>query len=432
MALRLPRSLLNHLSLSVMLPAIRFSYGFALAALLSKYLPVEQYGRWSLFISNAYLVLTFASVNLMYAASVILTGKTFPEQKRDIFSLIVAKYGLTAIVFVAFAGYLVHSHTFDLQIVALLGLVLVAMTANNTVFGLLRALLRVKRQVLFFGVECGSVIVCVLTATWLLGGGIRDAIVAFLVAQALAAVVGVFLLRQYLGWGEFDWKVIRRYLAVGLPLIPFAFSDLIVNSLVPLLIKVYDSFESVAVYSIAQKVALLATVPNAIINNVYAQYLKRSRLESGLPGVRKTFFTFLAVYLGLTAPVMIGLALFGRHIILLVSTEHYVSSYGLMLMLAAANVIIMITAMLTTVFAVYERTRAIGFIWLGVLAVYLVLNQLLVPVYKLDGIAYALLATFALGLIAVLIAAVKMYVQKRRTDALLNPRPSSDVYHSIK
>lgn len=432
MGLPLPRSLLKHLSLSVMLPAIRFSYGFALAAMLSKYLPVEDYGRWSLFVSNAYLVLTFASVNLMYAASVVLTGKTFDEQKRDIFSLIVAKYGLTAVVFAAFAAYLIQSRTFEVTVVALLGLVLVAMTANNTIFGLLRALLRVKRQVLFFGVECGCVIACVLTATWLLGGDIRDALLAFLIAQTIAAATGTYLLRQYLGWERFDWKVIRRYLAIGLPLIPFAFSDLIVNSLVPLLIKIYDSFASVAVYSIAQKVALLATVPNAIINNVYAQYLKRARLESGLRGVKRTFFTFLTVYLGLTAPVLLGLALFGRRIILVVSTEQYLDSYGLMLMLAVTNVIIMITAMLTTVFAVYERTRAVGLVWLGVLAVYLVLNQLLVPMYKLDGIAYALLATFTLGLAAVLTLAIRMYLHRRKTAATRVQAPPHDVHHPTR
>lgn len=431
MGLPLPRSLLKHLSLSVMLPAIRFSYGFALAAMLSKYLPVEDYGRWSLFVSNAYLVLTFASVNLMYAASVVLTGKTFDEQKQDIFSLIVAKYGLTAVVFAAFATYLIQSRTFEVTVVALLGLVLVAMTANNTIFGLLRALLRVKRQVLFFGVECGSVVVCVLTATWLLGGDVRDALLAFLIAQTIAAATGTYLLRQYLGWERFDWKVVRRYLAIGLPLIPFAFSDLIVNSLVPLLIKIYDTFESVAVYSIAQKVALLATVPNAIINNVYAQYLKRARLESGLRGVKRTFLTFLTVYLGLTAPVLLALGLFGRRIIVIVSTEQYLDSYGLMLMLAVTNVIIMITAMLTTVFAVYERTRAVGLVWLGVLAVYLVLNQLLVPMYKLDGIAYALLATFTLGLAAVLTLAIRMYLHRRKTAATRVQAPPHDVHHPI-
>jgi O-antigen/teichoic acid export membrane protein len=414
-----------------MLPAIRFSYGFALAAMLSKYLPVEDYGRWSLFVSNAYLVLTFASVNLMYAASVVLTGKTFDEQKQDIFSLIIAKYGLTAVVFAAFATYLIQSRTFEVTVVALLGLVLVAMTANNTIFGLLRALLRVKRQVLFFGVECGSVVVCVLTATWLLGGDVRDALLAFLIAQTIAAAAGTYLLRQYLGWERFDWKVVRRYLAIGLPLIPFAFSDLIVNSLVPLLIKIYDTFESVAVYSIAQKVALLATVPNAIINNVYAQYLKRARLESGLKGVKRTFLTFLTLYLGLTAPVLLALGLFGRRIIVIVSTEQYLDSYGLMLMLAVTNVIIMITAMLTTVFAVYERTRAVGLVWLGVLAVYLVLNQLLVPMYKLDGIAYALLATFTLGLAAVLTLAIRMYLHRRKTAETRVQAPPHDVHHPI-
>ena len=78
---RLRKTIIGHLSLSMLLPIIRFSYGFALAAILSKHLPESGYGQWSLFISTMFLMLTIASVNLLYAAAFRLTGRTLQEQR---------------------------------------------------------------------------------------------------------------------------------------------------------------------------------------------------------------------------------------------------------------------------------------------------------------------------------------------------------------
>ncbi len=419
MVASLRKTLLDHLSLSLLLPVVRFSYGFALAAILSNHLSVENYGHWSLYISNMGLVLTFSSLNLMYSSQVVLTGQKFEQQKKDMFTVGSFKFVFTIFCYLLFALYLLHKEILATDLIALLLAGLFFRTVNDLAYGFLRALLRLKRQVAFFATESALIIGAVAASSYLFSGGLYGAVFAFIAAEIVAAAVGVWLLRDYLGWSEWNRKTLGKYLRIGLPLIPFSFSDLIVNALVPLLLKLYEGVESVAFYSIAQKVALVATVPNAIIGNVYAQYLKKSYLSDGGAGVRKTFFAFLGIYGVLAIPVLIGLFLFGEDIIRMISTEEYVKSRDLMLLLALVNVVIMVTAMLTTVFAVYDRTRLVGAIWIGILVFYVAINQWFVPHFHIMGVAYALLIAFGLGLILVALATVRL----RHSQRSQSPKP---------
>ncbi|MFH1686481.1 MAG: oligosaccharide flippase family protein [bacterium] len=411
------RALLGDMSWSGLLPVIRFGYGLALAVLLSKHLSVEQYGQWSLFISTMFLVLTVSSLNLTYAATVILTGKDIEDQRRDIFSVAVTKYAATLVVYLGFALYLAASDTFALEVVVMLGVVVIAKATNDLFFGLLRALLQVARQVRFVAFESVAIIALVGMTTWGIGWSWYGAVWAYLVAELLTIVLGVVYLREYLTWTRLDRTIIRQYLRIGLPLIPFAFSDLIINALVPFLIRIYESFEAVALYSIAQKVALAAALPNAVINNVYMQYLKKAKEAGGIVAVKHTLRRFLLIYLVLIVPVLTGLVLFGQEMIRLISTEAYMGSYILALKLAGVNVIVMLSALLMAVFAVYDRTRTVGWIWMVVLVFYVISNQWLVPEFGLDGIAYALLLSFAGGLAAIGIAAARLIRSLSRAGA---------------
>ncbi|MEW5995299.1 MAG: hypothetical protein AB1744_13035, partial [Candidatus Zixiibacteriota bacterium] len=64
-----------------------------------------------------------------------------------------------------------------------------------------------------------------------------------------------------------------------------------------------------------------------------------------------------------------------------------------------------LTAMLTTIFAVYNRTVRVGIIWPAVLIFYVSLTAILVPKYGTLGIGYALIIAFGCGFVAVAIAA---------------------------
>jgi len=402
------KTLISHLSLSALIPAIRFVLSFTQVMILSKYLPVETYGVWSLFLSMSVLILMFSSFNLMYASLVVLTGKEPGEQKKDIFSVGITKIAFTITVYTGFAVYMYLKQIFSLPVIGLLGAVLLFQTLNNMVFGFSKALLFLKKQVLFLLVESILIIASISISCYVLSGNIYSVMYAFLIAESLAASFGIFLMRDYIKLSKYNFKIVKKYLLIGLPLIPFAFSDMIVRSLVPFMIKLYNGFEAVAYYSVAQKIAIVSTIPIVILENIYGQYIKRSKLKAQFAGVKKTLWMFISIYLAMAVPIFIILCLFGKYFIAFVSTEKYIASYELMLLLVIVNILISLTAIFAMVFAVYNRTKIIGMIWVSVLIFYIFINQILVPRFGLMGIGYSLIISFTIGLILVITAVFKL------------------------
>ena len=402
------KNLIKNLSWSVVLPPVRFLYAFAIAAIMSKSLTVADYGDWSLFNSNIGLLLTFSSFNLMYASSVRLTGKPEQEQKEDIFRIGLFKLGATIIIFIGFSFYLYYKAIFPLEIIELMLVALIFRSLTDMTFGFFRALLKLNKQVTLFVFESLLIVTAVAVAVLIMGTGLMGAIIAFIIGEAIAAVVGLSFLKDYVTIAPWNWGTIREYLRIGIPLIPFAFSELIVNALVPLIIKIQSNSEAVALYSIAQKVALVCSVPNAIINNIYVQYLRQALLDHGGDGVRRKLFQFLGLYLAMIVPLLVILYFFGDWLILLVSTESYLGTHDLLMLLAVVNVIIMLAAIFTTVFAVYERTRKVGILWISVLALFILLAWFVAPPYGLVGIAWSMIAAFGLGLILIAARGIRL------------------------
>ena len=196
MGLPVQKTVLSHLTISGLLPVIRFGYGFCLAALLSKQLTVESYGNWSLFISMIGLILTFSSMNLMYASNVLLTGKDRKQQKQDIFSVSVTKGCVTLLVYACFACYLLYNDVFTPTVLALMFAALVCRTVNDLCFGLCRALLLIGRQVLFLFVESALIIAAILVGCYYFEGGLEGALYGFIAAEFLATTLGMYLLRD--------------------------------------------------------------------------------------------------------------------------------------------------------------------------------------------------------------------------------------------
>jgi len=76
--------------------------------------------------------------------------------------------------------------------------------------------------------------------------------------------------------------------------------------------------------------------------------------------------------------------------------------------------LVSVGSMLTTVFAVYERTRTAGWIWLGVLVVFLVSSRYCYDRWEVSGVVYALIAAFGLGLLLIGAAVIRLQQSIRR------------------
>lgn len=389
-------SFFKRLGLSLFLPVIRFSYGFLLAMYLSKNLVKEEYGEWSLFISMIGLVLTFSSLSLMYSSQVIFPNKSKGELKSDIFNIMLFKLIFTFFVGGLFLVYSKYANLFSPEVVVIFLAVLFFRTVCDLTFGILRALLKVKEQVSFFFLESFLILTSILVTSEFIFLDVINAIYAFLFAQILASLYGFFLLRNYLCFSVFSFTRIKPYLLIGLPLIPFAFMDLIINAMTPLFIRTNGTLSDVALYSIAQKVALLMTIPSSVLNNIYTQYLSKAYNKSKDTMVA-VFKQFLVLYVASNLFMFGSLVALGKDIIIIISSREYLDSYQSMILLLMANSLIIFSSVLTSVFSVTKQIKKVSLIWLFVLIVYLLLSLILTKYFSLVGAIYAILISFSLG-----------------------------------
>ena len=402
----LDKTFFKHIGFSFALPGIRFFYGFLLASMMSQHLSIQDYGIWSLFISMIGLVLTFSSLSLMYSSQVIFPTKKRSELDKELTHIALFKISITIFIGLLFLVYMMYQNLFETFIIQLFVLFLLFRTIADLVFGLLRALLKVKEQVFFLFFESFLIIFFLFINIQFISSSTESAITSFLIAEVIASLYGYYLLKGHLNFTKFDFSLIKPYLAIGIPLIPFAFMDLIINAMTPLFIKLYSSLDQVAFYSIAQKVAMIITIPSSILNNIYTQYLSKSYQKSKtemLNTLKKFFFLYFVSILMMA----IILFYFGKNIIVFISSERYLDSFNMMLLLLLANIFVIFSSIFTSIFAVMKKTKLISVIWIGVLFIYIVLSIVLSQYYQVQGAIYAILISFGIGFTSIVFLTIK-------------------------
>jgi len=392
--------LLTHISMSSILPIIRFSYGIILAILLSKSLSVSEYGEWSFFISMIGLVLTFSSLSLMYSSQVIFPTKSKSEIIPDLNTIAVFKVILTILIAFLFAVYGYYFELFSLMLSVLFCVVIVFRTIADLVYGFLRALLKIKDQIVFLLVESLLVLVFIGYSLFVDSKNVYELIYAFLYAEAFVSVYGIYLLRSYIELEKFKLISLKPYLAIGIPLVPFAFMDLIINATTPLFIKSYDSIEMVALYSISQKAAMLMIVPSSILGNIYTQYLSKAYQKSR-GEMLSVLKRFMSLYFISTLLMFVFLYIFGLDIIVAISSVEYKDAYDILLLLMVANVFVVFSSIFTSIFVVMKLVRRVSYTWIGVLFLYVLLSIILSKYYMFLGSIYAILISFGIGFILI-------------------------------
>ena len=370
--------------------------------LLSKTYDKEVYGEWSLYISVLGLVLTASSLSLMYSSQVLFPKRKGTDLAKDITSVIGFKVIATFVVGCFFLSYMFMTSLFDSQILYSFLFVLIFRTICDLTFGILRALLLVKDQVLFFLIESLLIIAfLVIINNAVPNQNVIISILAFGFAQFISAIYGIYLLKDYFSIKNLDLSRAVPYLKIGLPLIPFAFMDLIINAITPLFIKSSGTLEDVAIFSIAQKVALLITIPSSVLNNIYTQYLSKALMESKQK-MLYIFRVFFLLYLISNFVMFALLYAFGRDVIYIISDETYHNSYDVMILLAISNVIVIFSSMMTSIFAVMDRVKQVSIVWVMVLGIYISLSFVLSNFYHVWGAISAILVSFSIGFVLML------------------------------
>lgn len=382
---------------SSLLPGVRFLSIFFITVFLTKILSVEDYGLWSYFISLSGLVVTIGSLNLMYSTQIFLNDYQEHNKKNIVSSLFIFKFSLTIALSLIFNLYIFYSGIFNYETFLIAIVFIIFRVCTDFFFGILRALLLIKNQFTIFAIENISTLILILIYL----NQINDYSLTVLfilatMAQLFSAVYGYITIRKYISFNTFDFVNVKKFLSTGIFLIPFSYIDLIIASFTPFIIQIYLGLTEVAFYSLAQKIALIVTVPGSILNNIYIQNYKKTLKRNDLylqKKLNKILFLFILGIL-VTGIIINHLS---HEIILILSSPSYLPASSLISLLIMCNIMISFISFINYFLILRKNEKFIFRTWIFMLSIYFPLTVVFINIFGIVGALYSILFIISLG-----------------------------------
>ena len=390
--------IIKRLGYSSLIPAIRFSSVFLLTIVLTKLVSIEDYGLWSLFISISGLAVTIGSLNLMYSSQVLLNDYKDVDKPCIISNLFILKFIATLTLSLVINLYVFYSGIFDYETFLIAILFITFRVCTDFFFGISRALLMIKQQFIIFSIENISTLTFIYLYVENNGSyNIDNILILAALGQIASALYGYLVIKNYVIFTSINISAIRKFISMGVFLIPFSYLDLIIASFTPFVIQLYLGFSSVALYSLAQKIALVVTVPGSILSNIYIQTYKKSLKNSDISVQKNLQYT---LYLFIIGTIVIGMTLiiFSKEIIILVSNPSYLDSIPLVSLLVICNILVVFNSFTNYFLIINKQERFIFYLWLSMLVIYFPSTLLMIKIIGINGAIYSILLISLLGL----------------------------------
>jgi O-antigen/teichoic acid export membrane protein len=228
-----------------------------------------------------------------------------------------------------------------------------------------------------------------------LGLGAPGLVVATVIAAMVGAVAALVLLRKHFAvWP--NAKTVRRdavsYLRAATPLAGIGIATILYGHVDILMLSLLDGADAVARYSVAYNVIVLTAVIPSVVAAAFFPVLNRAVRQGGVDEASAPFFFTVRVFLLISVPLAIVLAVSAPVVLPLVFGSRYESSVDLLQILAATPVAtFQIYASWYVIFAARRERPILAFQTVGLLF-NVVLNALLIPPFGPAGAAWSWLA----------------------------------------
>jgi len=319
----------------------------------------------------------------------------------------IGAYALFVLVAFPLAPY-VADIAFESRERADLARIVIVSAATNGLFYLFLNQLRWRLQAKAYAVGSVTFALTSIAATVLLvlvaGLGVTGVVLGQLVGAVMGGLV-CFVVSRDLYRFRFDRQKLRDMLLFSLPLVPSSIGVFVTLYIDRIAIKELMTIADVGLFGIGYRVAsvvslLVVAVQMAVTPLVYARY----REPEAPAQLARVFRYFVGIALVLT----VGLALFAREILVVVSTPEYYAGAAVVPLLTPA---LLLSAMY--VFApglgIAKRSATQALITLAGAGLNTVLNFLMIPAWGIVGAAAATLTSAALVFAAYMAVSQRLY-----------------------
>ena len=378
--------------------------GIILLPILTKTLPIEEYGIWAQISVTIGLIPLVVMLGLPYTMVRFLAATKKREEIQEGFYsiafIVVVTSAITSFLLFLFSKPIAAS-LFDnnFTIVRILSLIVFIECLNGLLLNFFRTVQQIKRYSIFFFVQTWLNVV--LVAYFVLSGyGIFGAVIGLFISSLLVFLIMAFLIISEIGIKIPKFSHIREYLVFGLPTVPGNLSSWVVRSSDRYVIGIFLGTAFVGYYSPGYMLGNIINIFLAPLSFMLPAVLSKYYDENNMKEVKTVLRYSLKYFLAMAIPSAFGLSLLSKPLLMILSTPEIASQgYIITPFVALSAVLFGIYTAFHQIIVLVKKTTIIGTIWIIAAILNFGLNIIVVPYIGILGAAITTLLAFAFALI---------------------------------
>ena len=376
--------------------------GLILMPILTKVLGTVSYGIWSQIGTSVNMVASLGNMGISSAMYRYLPGLPHEQFRREFWMGITSIMGgivLFALPFFIFAKPIASAFFGGEEnriYVSLGGILMITNTLHVCLMLYFRIVLQMKPYTALMLIQ--AVLSTVAYAWAAISGG------KLLIVAVTAVVVNVFLCLLSLGLVGYrlgftwpDFGPFRKYMALGLPMMPIGFMNWALNSADRFMVAYYLGIVEVGIYGVSYKLASLSIM--IVARPIWAMapgslnaLWNTGKKEEALALVRQIFkYSYI-----LTVPIACVLIFWGKFILIKLTTADFALGFTIIPWVVVGYAFEYTSSYYRVIFTWFEKTKIFLGIFPFAVVMNLALNFVLIPRMGILGAAIATTATYSI------------------------------------
>ncbi|ADI75107.1 multi antimicrobial extrusion protein MatE (plasmid) [Methanohalobium evestigatum Z-7303] len=380
--------------------------GIILLPILTKNIPVQDYGIWAQIVITLGLVPEFVMLGLQRAMHRFVPSIKTKENLQELvysFLIFVLFTSLTISILIYIFSGIIASALFDNQIliVKILSIIVLIESLNAFLKNYFRATQQVKiHSILQFTKTSLKIFFVVLFV--LNNGGIIGAISGLLISSSLVFFITILTVIYQINIKIPSFINIKKYLKYGLPLIPGSLSKWIIDASDRYLIGFFLGTTFVGYYNPGYALGDILKIFFIPLNFMLPMVLSKHYDEHEIDEVKNLLSYTSKYFFAVTIPSVFGLSLLSKPILRILSTPDIASQAYIITPFVALSILLYGTfEIFKKVILLEKKTKIDAKIWVIAAILNLVLNIILIPLIGIIAAALTTLLSFTISLVIV-------------------------------
>jgi len=377
--------------------------GIILLPILTKNLPIVDYGIWVQFVVTLGLISLFATCALPFTMVRFLAAEKDRKEIQEGFFSIALFVLFTSLIIsllvIVFSDYFAKA-IFDgaTNIVRIIAIAVPIACLNSVFLAFFRTFQEMGKRSAFILIQAFGEIALVSCAVFL-GYGLFGAVIASLIIRTVVFLTMLCLIVRRIGIKLPKFSRMREYLNFGLPLLPFNLSNWVLRLSSRYVIAYFLGTTFVGFYSAGYMLGNVLMLFAFPLGLVLPPTLSKLYDEGKLNEVKTHLRYSLKYLLTLAIPAAFGVSMLSKPLLTILSTtEIAAEGYLVIPFIAASTLLIGVYVIISQILILVKKTKIIGATWVLAAVVNIGVNILVVPRLGILGAAITTLIGYALVL----------------------------------